>query len=283
MSLALALLLPFAGQVGPGGALPQAPIEIHHRKPQPSQEPSLPMPQAQTRMGNCLALAQSDPLAALDVADEWAKGLTGAAHAEPKHCQGVALSRLGRWAEAELAFREARDDTPVSDRAARAARGAMAGNAALAAGSADRALASLDIAHTDALSAGLTQLTGEISIDRARALVGLGRLDEAGIALAEARANAPDNPQAWLLSATLARRQGKLEEAQAEIEVAARLLPVDPEIGLEAGVIAVLSGRDEAARLSWESVIAAAPDSDAAKTAKSYLDQLGPPPPPSGK
>ena len=46
-----------------------------------------------------------------------------------------------------------------------------------------------------------------------------------------------------------------------------RSLPRDPQVGLEAGVIAVLSGRDDAARKSWQSVIAAAPDSDEAKTA----------------
>jgi TolA-binding protein len=60
------------------------------------------------------------------------------------------------------------------------------------------------------------------------------------------------------------------------IERAAQLFPVDPEIGLEAGVIAVLSGRDEAARKSWLSVIKAAPNSPSAKTAQGYLDQLGP-------
>ena len=157
----------------------------------------------------------------------------------------------------------------------------FAANAALAAGAAQRALPLLDLAHTDALAGNRDDLTGEIAIDRARALVALGRSEEASIALAEARAKAPDNPQGWLLSATLARRQGKLAEAQPEIEMAAKLLPGDGEIGLEAGVIAVLGGRDAAARQSWQSVIAAAPGSDAARTAKSYLDQLGPPPPPS--
>jgi predicted TPR repeat methyltransferase len=67
----------------------------------------------------------------------------------------------------------------------------------------------------------------------------------------------------------------KLPEAQAQIEKAAALLPVDPEIGLEAGVIAVLAGRNEAARKSWQSVLTTAPDSEAAATAKGYLAQLG--------
>jgi hypothetical protein len=40
-------------------------------------------------------------------------------------------------------------------------------------------------------------------------------------------------------------------------------------------VIAVLAGRDDAARRSWQSVLTAAPDSSEAATAKVYLAQLG--------
>ncbi len=94
-------------------------------------------------------------------------------------------------------------------------------------------------------------------------------------ALIEARTSSPDNPLAWLLSATLSRRQGKLGAAEAQILTAAGLKPTDPEIGLEAGVIAVLAGHDEAARKSWQSVVAAAPESAAAATANTYLAQLG--------
>ena len=56
----------------------------------------------------------------------------------------------------------------------------------------------------------------------------------------------------------------------------ATLAPLDPEVGLEAGVIAALGGRDEAARKSFTSVIHAAPGSDLARRAQQYLDQLGP-------
>ena len=55
-------------------------------------------------------------------------------------------------------------------------------------------------------AAGDTALAGTIAIDRATALVALGRNEEAAAALAEARSVTPDEPQAWLLSATLARR-----------------------------------------------------------------------------
>ncbi|MFN5779660.1 MAG: hypothetical protein ACK44O_09350 [Novosphingobium sp.] len=48
-------------------------------------------------------------------------------------------------------------------------------------------------------------------------------------------------------------------------------------------MIAVLAGNDGAARRSWLSVIKAAPGSETARTAQSYLDQLGPDPAPSGR
>ena len=63
----------------------------------------------------------------------------------------------------------------------------MAGNAALAAGGAERGLAELDAAHGEALGAGDMVLAGDISVDRARALVALKRPADAAAALAEAR------------------------------------------------------------------------------------------------
>ena len=128
-----------------------------------------------------------------------------------------------------------------------------------------------------ALAAGDKQLAGDIQVDRSRALVALNREDEAGMALDEARSASPRNAEGWLLSATLDRRKGNLVEAQAKIEQAALLAPSDPEIGLEAGVIAMLSGREDAARRSWQSVQTIAPDTPAAETATSYLAQLGKP------
>ena len=152
----------------------------------------------------------------------------------------------------------------------------MAGNAAIADNGAARALATLDSAATDARAARIAPLIGEIEIDRARALVALHREGEAATELTDARANAPDNALGWLLSATLSRRMGHLAEAQVQIETAARLAPNDGEIGLEAGVIAELAGHEETARKSWQSVIDAAPDSEAATHARAYLAQLGP-------
>jgi Flp pilus assembly protein TadD len=79
----------------------------------------------------------------------------------------------------------------------------------------------------------------------------------------------------WLLSATLSRRLGDLTVAQAQIETAATLDGNDPAIALEAGVIAELAGNEDAARKSWQSVVAVAPSSPEATSAKAYLAQIG--------
>ena len=78
------------------------------------------------------------------------------------------------------------------------------------------------------------------------------------------------------MKATLLRRLARLAEAQAAIEQAAVRSPGDPLVGLEAGVIAMLGGREAAARASWQSVLVLAADGPAAETARAYLAQLGP-------
>jgi Flp pilus assembly protein TadD len=112
-----------------------------------------------------------------------------------------------------------------------------------------------------------------VEVDRARAMVMQGREGEAEATLAAARTLDAQSPFAWLLSATLARRLGKLDDAQGYIETAAALSPDYPEIGLEAGVIAMLDGRQEAAEASWRSVVELSPDSAEAASARSYLAQ----------
>lgn len=271
------LLLPLIAQLGPSGALPQAPLRIPQHKEATSVPQSPPAPPGPLQQ--CLQLAMERPSDAISLAEEWlARAKTQDERAAARQCKALALTRIDGWPEAAALFVAARDDTPISDRGERGRLGALGGNAWIVAGDMTQALATLDQAHADAAAAGNGELDGLIQIDRARALVALDRPDEAAAALADARAKVPKNAQAWLLSATLSRRMGKLAEAQQQIERAADLMPVDPEIGLEAGVIAVLSGRDEAARKSWESVIKAAPGSDTARTAQGYLDQLGAPP-----
>lgn len=279
MSLAYALLLAQIGpMVSPGTAppIPSAPLEM--RRPRAEAQPI-----KLTRLQECLALAGSEPLAAIDIAEVWFENAKGSEQADPQHCKGIAYNYLSRWSDAEQAFGAARDAVAANERARKASLGAMAGLAALDQQAFERAEAALLAAHGDAVAAERSELAGDIAIDRSRALVALNRAAEAETALTEGRMTSPANPAGWLLSATLSRRQGKLAQAQAQIERAAELMPVDPQIGLEAGVIAVLSGREEAARRSWQSVIMVSPEGEEAKTAKAYLDQLPSAPTPAGR
>lgn len=272
--LSLALL----AQVGPAPAL-NLPTGLEDRRPRrpAAASPAPEVPRARTPLQECMSAVNSDPPGAIDIAEAWLAQSKGAPTAPAQFCLGNAHAALEHWEQAETAFLAGRDAAAASDLRLRAQLGAMAGTTALARGEPARALAALDQAHADALAAPDVELGGDIQVDRSRALVALKREAEAATALAEARQANPKNPEAWLLSATLSRRQGKLAEAQTQIEQAAGLEPRDPAIGLEAGVIAVLSGREAAARRSWESVVAAAPDSDAAKTATGYLAQLAAP------
>ncbi|MEO6718456.1 MAG: hypothetical protein ABIM50_14575 [Novosphingobium sp.] len=273
MSLFLAVL----AQVGPftnqPATPPLRPPAEGRLRAAPAAAPAPPA--SRSRLDYCLDGATNTPVDAIDDAENWRDAVQGSAKAEPDLCLGSAHARLEHWDEAEAAFLAGRDSSAETGRQLRAKLGAMAGNAALAQGAWERALAPLDMALSDAKVAGDLRLTGEVQIDRARALVALKREAEASQALVEARTSAADNSFAWLLSATLSRRQGKLAAAQAQIATAAQLAPRDPEIGLEAGVIAMLAGNEAAARKSWQSAIDTAPASEAAATAKGYLAQLG--------
>ena len=276
----MSLLLSFAMLMQVGAdphVYPQAPLPaITPRrdvaKPAPPPDP----------MAECLARGHDDVEAGEAYARDWlAKAPTPEARAQPNQCLGLLLSDEGDFAGAQVAFAAAVDAIPPTDGAGAVPLMAMAGNAALANGDNtraidwfDRALAVKDYDDHPA--------RGAILADRARALVALGRTAEADSALTQARAEAPGDAAVFLLSATLARREKQLAAAQGFIETAAALNPRDPAIGLEAGVIAVLAGHDSAARKSWNSVIAAAPDGEEAKTARGYLAQLPPdrePPP----
>jgi Flp pilus assembly protein TadD len=226
---------------------------------------------AEDRLTVCLDRARVDPTTAIVEADAWANQTSGADSSYPQQCLGQAYTMLLRWDAAERSFLAARESAAEPFRRARLAT--MAGNAALAGERAVDALAALDLAAADAAASGDAGLRAMVEVDRARAMVMQGREGEAEATLAAARTLDAQSPFAWLLSATLARRLGKLDDAQGFIETAAALSPDYPEIGLEAGVIAMLAGRAEAAEASWRSVVELAPDSEAAASARSYLAQ----------
>ncbi|WP_233991962.1 tetratricopeptide repeat protein [Porphyrobacter sp. AAP82] len=274
-------LLGLALQLGPnpmGGAI--ANDDLVRDRPPREQVQAEPAPEAgpdpvSAWLAGCLGTLDEDPARAHAMAQIRRAETTGADRVLANHCLGTAAAQLGMWQDARTAFTAAREETPAAEPRARARFAALAGAAALGGGDAGGAIALLDQAESDARAAKAPLLEAIAASDRARALVALGRGDEALAALENATALAPDRAEGWLLKATLLRRLERLPEAQTAIERAATLAPTNPETALEAGVIAVLAGRDEAARKSWQSVIALAPDGPVATTAKDYLAQIG--------
>lgn len=268
--LPVTLMLMQVGIDPRSGQVPGVPDELRDRPPR-GAAPSTPAP-VRSAIETCLTTARSDPAKARALAEQWIARTTGPQRAAGNHCLGVAAGNAGDWAAASAAFLAARDG--AAEPRFRARMGTLAGSALLTQDKPAEALVALDIARGEA--ANDAPLGGEIALERAVALVQLKRGAQAGAALAEARRLRPGDANAWLLSATLARRQGDLAAAQQHIERAAALDPRDLAVGLEAGVIAALGGREAAARRSFESVIAAAPDSAQAATARTYLAQLKP-------
>lgn len=273
MSLLLAVLL----QVGPnplGGGLPND--DLVRDRPPRADAAQGELNASSAWLENCFDQLAADPARAHTMAQIRRSETTGVDRVLANHCLGTASSELGLWEDARAAFIAAHEETPKDETRTRARFAALAGNAALAGGDAAGALTLLVLAEGDARAAADASIEALAGIDRARALVGLGRGEEALTALEAATTLAPERSEGWLLKATLLRRLERLDTAQGAIERAALLTPGDPEIGLEAGVIAVLAGRDNAARQSWQSVVDLAPESPAAVTAREYLAQLGP-------
>jgi tetratricopeptide (TPR) repeat protein len=268
--LSLALLLQVGNDIH---SYPQADLPvITQRRHEHGTENNKP---ASDALVDCLNRARADSASALLFARDWlSRSTTPASRVWPDQCLGMILSDQGDYTGAQAAFADGVAGLAPDQATEGVPLMAMAGNAALAAGNADGALTWFNRAY--AIKAYEDRpARGALAADRARALVALGRIGEASDALAEAREQAPNDATVFLLSATLARRAKDLTAAQRYIETAAGLSRSDPAIGLEAGVIAVLSGHDDAARKSWQSVIATAPDGPEAQAARDYLKQLG--------
>ena len=225
----------------------------------------------EVEFNECMEMARTDPASAVLLASGWARKDGGYL---AKACHGQALANDFRFAEAvPLLGEAAKGAQAVLDK--RAARfWAQAGNAAIAASMPEEGLKAIDAALASPVLTAKEQ--ADSHVDRARALVSLGREADAVTALATARQTDANNGMAWLLSATLSRRMGRFEEALGYIQTAAALLPHDPAIPLEAGNLAAAAGDEAAARKHWEQVVSVAPKSRQAETAKARLAELGP-------
>lgn len=288
MTLILAMFVA-AGAIGQSPYSPELEALMRHRDEKRASEARTRIAQEQQgtslasvippaiaeRLSSCLSSADLKPETGLADAAKWA-GEGGGAYAA--HCKGYALGKAGRFADAAAAF-ESGAVQPGADAPTQARLWSQAGNAAMAAGDPARALADLNRALEKPLPASLS--TGEIHLDRARARVATGDLKGARSDMDQTLVMAPQDPLAWLLSATLARRMDDLPMARAHIEKAAKLSRNDPDIALEQGVIYALTGdRDPAAKAAFQRAQEVAPKGSAvAGKASAYLAQLAQPTP----
>ena len=222
-----------------------------------------------SRFEACSLLAETDPPRALAEAGTWRIAGGGVL---ARQCEGLAYVTQKRWMPAAAAFEAAaREADSKADRRA-AVLLVQAGNAALAGSDAQAASRYFDAALARGQLTG--EALGEAHLDRARARAALADMKGARSDLDLATQYVPADPLGWLLSATLARKMNDLPRAQRDIEEAAKRSPDDASVALEAGTIAVLSGRDDAARTAWEAAIALAPGSASAKSATESLARL---------
>ena len=195
------------------------------------------------------------------------------APAAARRCSGVALANRQHWREAAERFEDA---ARLVTGGKAAGLWAQAGNAWLAAGDPARAGTALDAALVS--SAGLGGLErGELMLDRARAAVAAGDLDAGRKVMDQALATVPDDPLAWLLSATLARRMGDPRRAATDIAEALKRSPDDAAVQLEAGNIAAGAGNADQAKERWGEAARLQPDGDAGRAARAALAQFGTP------
>ena len=218
---------------------------------------------------SCADEIKADPVQAVARANEWYLAGGGAL---AKQCAALAYAAQDRWPEAATAFEQAAREAEKAKEGAAANLWIQAGNARLAAGQPKEAIAAIDTALVSGLLNGPAK--GEARLDRARANVAAGDANAARADLDEALKLVPQDPLAWLLSASLARRMGQLERAQVDIAEAAKLSPDDASVALEAGRIALAAGAPAAARIAFQGAVRNQPGSDAAKAARAELDRL---------
>ena len=226
------------------------------------------------RFETCSALALRDAGRAIAVAQAWRIEGGGIL---ARHCLAIGQFEAGDYTAALESFAAAaRDAMRAPDTREEAAKlwlaganaGLIAGRPAAVAVMVDEALA---MPPVDAVAAQLMLL-------KAEALVDLKREGDALPVIEAALGRDADVPNGWLLKAALARRLGRLAQAEMAILEAAKRTPVEaPEMAdvqFEAGAIAQAQGKNDLARAAWAAAANGDPDLPAVKAATAALARL---------
>ena len=224
------------------------------------------------RYENCLMLVRSEPQRALNAALDWEKSSNAAA----THCAAVALVALHRYPDAAIKL----------DKLARVTQGAensaelfdQAGNAWLLARRPSDANASF--------SAAIALLPGDADLlaDRARAYALAVNWNAADADLTAALAKNPNRADIYVLRASARHAMGRKADARTDIDQALRVQPGNADALEERGELKMEAGDSTGAKNDWQTVIAQAPHSSAAATARQNLASITQPStPPAAK
>jgi len=226
------------------------------------------------RYRHCLDLAATQPAEAVSYSIDWRVNGGGV---PSRQCLALAYLTQKDYPAAIAAFEAAARAAEVVKSPQTAALWGQAGNAALLAGDAKRALGFFNSGLAAAGDTGVER--ANLLIDHGRAAVELGDLDSARADIAKAVALDPASADGWLLTATIERSAGNLPAAEAAILKAGQIAGGDIEIALEAGNIAFAQGKLKLARAAWEAIVKVAPDApagiEAARLLKEHPDTAG--------
>lgn len=212
----------------------------------------------------CLILAKQKPMQGWEEALAW-QSLGGGEAA--RHCAAIALIGLGKHADAAtrletLANESVRDDGVRAEMLAQAAQAwQLAGN-----------LTRADAAQRGALT--LAPGHPDILLDHAVLLAQVNHYGEAAEVLTAVLRRQPNRVEALTLRASAFRYLDNLPGAEDDVNQALKLDPDFADALLERGMLKRMRGDDAAAREDWLRAIAAAPDSEAADTARANLEKL---------
>lgn len=212
----------------------------------------------------CLVLAKQTPMQGWEEALAW-QSLGGGEAA--RHCAAIALIGLGKHADAATRLETLANESVREDQV-RAEMLAQAAQAWLLAGNVTRA----DAAQRGALT--LAPGHPDIMLDHAVLLAQVGHYGEAAEVLSAVLRRQPNRVEALTLRASAFRYLDNLPGAEDDVNQALKLDPDFADALLERGMLRRIKGDDAAAREDWLRAIAAAPDSDAADTARANLEKL---------
>ncbi len=218
----------------------------------------------------CVKQSDDDAAGAIAKAKAWAASGGGIPAGQ---CLGIAETAAGDWKAATDAFTASATIADQMHDPRAPALWVSAGDAALAGGDTTGARKAIDSALAYPSLTG--EMRGEALLDRARSDVAGDDNQTARADLDQALTLVPDDPVAWLLSATLARRMGDGTRAATDIRVALSRAPNEPAVLLEAGNIAALNGNPADARVQWSKAKAADPQGEIGQQAAAKIAGSG--------